>query len=173
MAEPSRLAAQRRLRISNDSYRRFAADGLTEVQADRYADRAGLMAYEVWPEMVDHLVADAQRTCASDGCDELFVPTRPWSKYCSRRCYRREVQRRQRRRPEVQARKRAHEARYRAETREYRLARQRRYYAENRDRLLAAQKERDRIRRAKDPMGQGSGATGERDGSPQQPSEAA
>lgn len=49
---------RRELGMSGSSYGTFVQHGLTEAQADRYATRAGLNAYSVWPEMVDDVIAD-------------------------------------------------------------------------------------------------------------------
>ena len=38
--------------------RRYAADGIPEASADRYAVRAGRLPYEVWPDYYERAVSD-------------------------------------------------------------------------------------------------------------------
>lgn len=75
-----------RLGISGSSYGNFVQHGLTFDQAERYAERAGLNAYTVWPAMVDELIDRESKVCAAPGCEERFVPTHPRRVYCCRRC---------------------------------------------------------------------------------------
>lgn len=58
--------------------------GVSEVVADRLATKAGLSAYEVWPELRDDVIASV--VCAAEGCDETFDPTNPRRIYCSNLC---------------------------------------------------------------------------------------
>lgn len=48
------------LGISGATRNRLRDEGLTEKQADRYAVRAGLHPWTLWPEMEQHAFADAQ-----------------------------------------------------------------------------------------------------------------
>lgn len=110
--------------------------GVTEYIADRLACAAGYHPHEVWPEMLDHAIADlTDREC--DECGDLFVPSRPSiQRFCSRRCYRRHharaTERRRRATPEGAERNRALRRRYYAENAEYERARERARYHANR-----------------------------------------
>lgn len=46
------------LRLSGQQRAVYFARGLDEVQADRCAVRAGFHPWEVWPEMVEHRLAE-------------------------------------------------------------------------------------------------------------------
>jgi hypothetical protein len=80
----------RNLGLSGGSITEASTNGLSEKLADRWAVRSGLDPYCVWPEMVDHLVAEAMRTCAADECEETFTPYHGKHIYCSRGCTRRQ-----------------------------------------------------------------------------------
>ncbi|HEU5085704.1 MAG TPA: hypothetical protein VFU14_20350 [Acidimicrobiales bacterium] len=86
--------------------------GLIESAAERYAVRAGLHPFNVWPEMADAAVADAAVACR--GCGEPFVPVRRSHVFCDPACGRR----------------------FHAEVRR---ARSRDHYWRNRERILAQQ----------------------------------
>lgn len=106
--------------------------GVTERIADRIACAAGYHPHEVWPEMLDHAIADLpDRRC--DECDGEFIPARPSiQRFCSRRCYRRHharnTVRRKRATPEGAEANRERRRRYYAENGEYERARERRRY---------------------------------------------
>lgn len=106
--------------------------GVTEQIADRIACAAGWHPHEIWPEMLDHAIADLpDRVC--DECHELFIPARPAiQRFCSRRCYRRwhsrATNRRRRATPEGAAANRERRRRYYAANAEYERARERRRY---------------------------------------------
>jgi hypothetical protein len=148
--------------------RRARANGLNREQTERLAAKVGYHPASIWPEILDHDIEDLP-VCASDDCDERFVPRNRASKYCSPRCSRREVARRYRaRHPEVvkaqAARRRAryaadaakrqeqidYQARYRSNegVRRRKNAYRRRYYAENREREIARQRAYDARRAA-------------------------
>lgn len=124
----SRLA--RLLRISGTSLARFNVDGLTAVQAERYAVRAGCHPFEVWPEMADHEFEATSKPC--DHCGDPFVPMRPTGRFCSPRCNRRwwsyeNRKRKMARDPEYRERLYACRRAYYQECGEYERARQHRY----------------------------------------------
>lgn len=101
--------------MSGQQYRQVLDRGLTELQADRWAVRLGLVAAEVWPELVDHGIADAEIVCASSDCATRFVPRdlRGQQRYCSARCRHRERARRYRAtEPGAEAARRARRAYY-------------------------------------------------------------
>lgn len=108
--------------------------GVTEYVADRIACAAGYHPHEVWPEMLDHAIADLpDRDCAE--CGQTFIPNRPSvQRFCSPRCYRRYHSkantRRRRATPEGAELNRARRRRYYAENREYERERERRRYHE-------------------------------------------
>jgi hypothetical protein len=122
---------RRKLGISGAAFGPMKQHGLKFEQAERYAERAGLLPYEVWPEMVDELIGSLERECAAEGCCERFIPSNPRRIYCSHICRDRKAkarwaQRRYQSDPEYAARRReASTARYRRE-REYILAQRRR-----------------------------------------------
>lgn len=77
---------RRQLAISGAAYGNMVQHGLTFDQAERYAERAGLNIYVVWPAAVDELIERESKVCAAPACDERFVPTHPRRIYCSQRC---------------------------------------------------------------------------------------
>lgn len=115
----------RHLNISGSTYKDYRDNGMTERVADKRAVQCGLIAWEVWPDMLDHAIEDEIE---------------------ARRAKKREAQRRYRaNNPQARQRDRERHARYMAETREYqnrskrmrywsdperfRAERMRRYYA--------------------------------------------
>lgn len=72
------------LGISGRTRIQYRDHGMSELVADRMAGKAGLVAYEVWPDMLDRAIEAVTRTCA--GCGEDFVPWRRDQKCCSRKC---------------------------------------------------------------------------------------
>lgn len=112
--------------------------GLSDEQADKAAVRAGFVAYEVWPELLDDLIDGHERACGNRLCDERFVPLRSNHVYCSPRCRtntqaRRVKRRRYARDPEFAERLRAKRRESYAECQEYERARQSRYDAAKRE----------------------------------------
>ncbi|HEV2928408.1 MAG TPA: CGNR zinc finger domain-containing protein [Propionibacteriaceae bacterium] len=135
----SATSAARKLGISGSTEQDYKRRGVTERVADRLAARAGLVAYEVWPEILDHAIAAEMRTCALADCTEAFVPSRSTSRYCSKLCGDR-------------ARRRAYQARKAATDPEWveRRRQQRRdYYLECGEYERAQQRRRDAAKRAK------------------------
>lgn len=115
-------AAQHELGIGGPEYRRYRDRGMTRETAERKALRVGLHPYEVWPEMPEHDLADASKTCEAPGCENTWVPNPLGGgrrRFCSNRCW--QVVRRQRETPE---------------RREERLAKRRAYYEANRQKVL-------------------------------------
>jgi hypothetical protein len=92
---------------------RWRANGLTEQRAEILAIAAGVLPYEVWPELLDHAIADVERECAAPDCTNRFVcgPKAMKKRYCTRTCNMRIVEReRYRRNPEPKgARQRAYD----------------------------------------------------------------
>lgn len=152
--------------MSGHTYRNARDVGLTEQQADRYACGVGLVAANVWPEMIDHGIEDVSKRC--EECDLSFVPTRSSQRYCTQKCgNRRRARERARNRYQTdpvwrEARKtevrvyreenaravRIQQASWRDQNRERHRAKQRAYYLANRERILARMAEYDRARRA-------------------------
>ena len=89
-------AAARFLDVDPQQVRRWKALGLLREHAERMAERAGFVPYEVWPEILNDLDDMPSRVCASEGCDEEFDVGWPYMKrrYCSENCRRREERRR-------------------------------------------------------------------------------
>ncbi len=50
----------RLLRTSGSTWKGYRDEGVSELVADRLAARAGFVAYEVWPEMVQHQIDDTE-----------------------------------------------------------------------------------------------------------------
>lgn len=75
-----------KLKLAGTTRKKYRDDGMTELVADRMAGKAGLVAYEVWPEMLDHAIAEVERPCSR--CGTPFVPSRndPRYRYCSEPC---------------------------------------------------------------------------------------
>jgi hypothetical protein len=121
-----RLAAL--LDVDRTQVRRWRTYGVSAVQADTLANRIGVDPYQLWPEILDAAIAEVERTCAADGCDETFVPPAkvPGKKFCSRRCKGRENRRiRYQTDPEFRAQVLADVARHYAETSDYQKRRRR------------------------------------------------
>lgn len=63
--------------------------GLVRDTAERIAEAAGFLPYEVWPELLQDTIADVERVCAADDCDNRFIPSYPRGmkkRYCCRNC---------------------------------------------------------------------------------------
>lgn len=113
-------------------------DGVTEYVADRIATAAGYHPHEVWPEMLDHAIADLGTQCAE--CGDPFAPTRAGHRFCSRNCQQRHNDRRRYQTdPTERERVRARRRRRYAANAEYERARERaRYHANRNDQETAA-----------------------------------
>lgn len=117
------------LGLSGSTQQEYRRRGVTERVADRLAVKAGLIAYEVWPEMVDDAIASVQKRCERPDCARPFVPLHHRARFCTKRCKDVEGNRRRRQRPEVAQQARESAARYYAEHTDYvRRNRRRRYY---------------------------------------------
>jgi len=112
--------------------------GLTEQKADEYAAKLGLVAYEVWPEMLDAAIADTSAACIE--CAQPFHPVRKGHVFCSRACLERRYKRERYRRDA--AYREAVKAASRRRTVESKRAisiKKARYYRANRDEIRARQ----------------------------------
>lgn len=125
MGEPSADKVCKSLGISGSTQKDYRTRGVTERVADRLAARLGLVAYEVWPEMLDHAIEDASKPCAH--CGDLFIPARSTSTCCSRGCSLAAAQKRYRTSPKGRETHRLTRRRQYAEYGDYERARQRRY----------------------------------------------
>lgn len=85
-------SVSRALNISGSRLTTYAVCGIDERAAERLAVRAGLVPYEVWPEMLDQAIAELELVCAAQGCDETFIQLHggPRRRFCTRRCKSRE-----------------------------------------------------------------------------------
>lgn len=111
--------AAARLGVSGTTQQTYRRIGVLEETAERLADKAGLHPFEVWPELLEHRLADAE---------------------ARRRALDAARQRRYRdRHPEARARAREYRRRYYAEHGEYERAQERRrYYARKAEREQGA-----------------------------------
>lgn len=72
------------LGCSLQTFRRWQTEGLSVIEADTAAVRAGFVAMVVWPDWPGDLPA-------CDGCGEPTIPQNPWYTervYCSTECRR-------------------------------------------------------------------------------------
>lgn len=125
-----------RLKVSAPERKRYEA-GVTELVADRMAARFGLVAYEVWPEILDDAITDMERVCAAAGCTTRFVPPArvPNKVFCSTACKSRSQRTRRYWEDEAfRERVKAASRRYYEETRDWQIERHRRIRAEARRR---------------------------------------
>lgn len=116
-------ATMRAVKAGGGRWTMALQQGISEATADRWATRLGFVPYEIWPEMVDHLVEDegAWVTCAADDCPQAFDPqasSKKKRRFCSRTCQTRVNKRRQRTNPAQRERDREARRRYQAEVRE-------------------------------------------------------
>lgn len=114
------------LGLGGPEYRKYRDEGMTREVAERKALRVGLHPYEVWPEMVEHDLLEAQH--AENARKER------------RRQYRRDYYLANRERELERQRERD-----RADA-EVKRRYQRWYYQANRERLLEQQRRRDRVK---------------------------
>ena len=75
----SMSALAQRVGIGGGEYARVRSEGVTELAADRWANRLGLHPAEVWPDFGFAL-------CADPRCAKPFAPTRAGHRYCSETC---------------------------------------------------------------------------------------
>lgn len=160
----SEAALAREVGLSGTSLKWAREIGLVEAAADRYAVRAGLVPWLVWPDWLD----DLELVCADLKCSRMFVPSRKGQRYCTVKCGRRAWDREDKRRryaedPEFAAAGREKARQYRERslrairvkdalrrerTREERKAYMKAYYRANREVLLEKQRQRDRAKAA-------------------------
>lgn len=118
----------RDLGLSGKTMQEYRQRGVSAVVADRLAVRCGLDPYVVWPELLDHSIAAAEKRCKE--CGAPFVPRSHRDKYCcpahQRRHTAREWARRYRSTPEGAAANREARRRYYQENADYERARERR-----------------------------------------------
>lgn len=123
-------SVSRALGVSGTRLASFAEFGVDERTAERLAVRAGFVPYLIWPELMDQAIADLEKVCAADDCDERFVPPlrQPYKRFCTARCKTRQQRRDQYRNdPVFREKAKASMRRYYAETREWQVKRSRWY----------------------------------------------
>jgi lambda repressor-like predicted transcriptional regulator len=76
----SEAALARRVGLSGTTLKKARLEGLREDAADRYACRAGLLPWLVWP----HWIEEANVECLE--CSRGFVPTNARQVVCSQAC---------------------------------------------------------------------------------------
>lgn len=118
----------RRIGVSGTTLQQALTLGLSELQADRWAVRAGLVATVVWPEMLERAIADF-----NDYKDEKERKGKE-----ARRAYRRAYYLRNR-----EAELQRERDRYQRE-RDFKIRASRTYYRLNRERVIARVVERER-----------------------------
>lgn len=141
------------LSVSGSTEQDYRRRGLTARVAERLAERARLHPYEVWPELLDEVLAGMERQCEAQGCTNAFIdsPGRggPRRRWCSRRCAAREnARKRYHEDAELRARRIASASRYYEDCGEYARARQREWERKNRDRINARRRARSAERTA-------------------------
>lgn len=107
-----------------EQVRRWRSTGLTRERAERLAEAAGYLPYEVWPELLDDTIVELEVECAAGDCIERFVPPptgrgQKRQRYHSPQCQRRWNRRRKYQTDPVAAEiRRERNRRYRAEVKE-------------------------------------------------------
>lgn len=123
--------AARAVRISGSTEQHYRQYGMSIDVAERMADRIGRHPYELWPEMQQHVLEEAERQ--ERAAEEARLERR--------RAQKREQARRRRAREDARQREREYSARYYAElspaAKRARIARQVEYKRENADRIRA------------------------------------
>ncbi len=142
----SEAALGRRVGLSGSTLKQARAVGLTEVGADRYAVRAGLHPWTVWPDMEHDAIA-----AAAEADEQRRERVRQIARDSARKRYWED--------PEIRQKRLENARRYRTENRSYVLDEQRRrrqrdlerrrqadrdYYRRNREQILAKLRERRR-----------------------------
>lgn len=115
----------RALNISGQQLERYALHGMERNTAERLAERAGFIPYEVWPDLLLDLIAEQERECAADDCTERFIPGWRGGQnrvYCSPRCGARMHMRRYRQTEEGKRKNREYVAAYKAWVRQRRAS---------------------------------------------------
>lgn len=130
----------RTLNIGGSAMKTYRRDGMALNTAEKLAERAGFLVYEVWPEALDELIAEVEVECAAPDCPAVFVRKNRGAhrRYCSDNCRDRTNARirYQRNEAEREARK-AKSRQYYAETIEYQRKRSRQNKAAARARRAA------------------------------------
>lgn len=111
-------ALSRRARLSGTTLKQARERGFTADAADRYAIRLGLHPFEVWPELADHWLEDAEVECATEGCTNRFVVNAARGgqnrRFCSSSCRSKDSMRRHRATERGRLANRRYRAEYRA-----------------------------------------------------------
>lgn len=128
--------ASKRLGIGGPEYRRYADEGLSRETAERKALRAGLHPYEVWPDMADHDLEDAEQAERERHERTKAIQRKSWRKRWDAMT------------EEEREAKREYLREYRSKARAAIRANRRRYYERNRQAELARQREYDARKRA-------------------------
>lgn len=151
----SEARAMRELGVAGRTAREYRVEGMSELVADRMAQRAGFVAWAVWDGMLeqaerDRRAAVAARRRKSRRKASKAVRQRERDRVAAYRAECREyVLAQQARYRQAHAEEiRAQQARYRDANREAINAKHRDYYARNRDQVLERQRERDGLKRA-------------------------
>lgn len=138
----SEAALGRSVGLSGTTLKNARERGLREDAADRYACRAGLVPWLVWPDWLE----DVEQECDARSCTRRFVPVRSNHRYCSHRCAVREgARRRYQEDVEFRAKKQAAIRAYREESKRAQLAKKKARYWSDPERMRAERRERYRL----------------------------
>ena len=78
------------LKLSGSTWTEYRDQGISAHVAHRLADKVGLVATAVWPELIDAELEGMEVECAASDCDVVFVrdPAQRGKprRYCSSRC---------------------------------------------------------------------------------------
>jgi len=140
----------RRLNLSGSTWKEYRDRGVSEKVADRLAVKVGVHPHTLWPEMLDHALADVDKAE-----EERRKKVNARKAAAARRKYAEDAEFRARRLADMRAYKEAsrraqrlYAERHRAANRERLAAQRRANYEANRERILERQRAYDRARAA-------------------------
>lgn len=134
--------AQNTLGLGGPEYRKYRDEGMARDVAERKANRAGYHVYEIWPEAVEHDLAEAEE--ADD--ERRLRKNAQQREYYRRHRERALAAQRERDRQDADVKRRAAAA-WRRRNKERQAAYKRAYYEANAERIREQQREYERNRR--------------------------
>lgn len=115
------------LNVSRDAVQQWSVHGIPDKRLEEVAVAVGFDPYNVWPELLDDLIAEQSKPC--ENCQEPFVPTNRRMRFCSTNCRTNAWHRANYARNEaVRERRKAYRADYYAQAGEYERKRERARY---------------------------------------------